>query len=329
MRAIVVTRYGGPEVLTVAELPTPTPGPGEVLARPSAIGVNFKDVYEREGRGKPSPPFTPGSEGAGTVTAVGEGVTSLVPGDRIAWCTAPAGYAEQVVVPVRAAVPLPTDITDRDAAALLLQGLTAHYLTTSTRPAREGGTALVHAAAGGVGRLLTQLLTRNGVKVIATVSTPAKAAAVRALGAWQALVTADGTDLAGQVRDLTGGRGVDVVYDGVGRDTFEAGLKALRPRGTFVLFGEASGPVPAFDPRLLASHGSLFLTRPTLNDHATDPAELLERSAELFGRLRGGEIDASIGGTYRLEEAAHAHRDLQQRRSTGKLLLSPVGEGSP
>ncbi|MGW1074195.1 quinone oxidoreductase family protein [Streptomyces sp. NPDC002537] len=320
MRAIVVTQYGGPEVLTVAERPAPAPGPGQVVARPSVIGVNFKDIYEREGRAKLSPPFVPGSEGAGTVTAVGEGVTSLAPGDRIAWCAAPGSYAEEVVVPARAAVPLPADITDQDAAAVLLQGLTAHYLTTSTHPMREGGTALVHAAAGGVGRLLTQLLTRHGVKVVATVSTPAKAADAEALGAWQTLVTTGGTDIAARVRDLTDGRGVDVVYDGVGHDTFEAGLKSLRPRGTFVLFGESSGPVSGFDPRLLAS---LFLTRPTLNDHATDPAELRERSAELFAWLRDGEIDVSVGGRYRLDEAVRAHQDLQQRRSTGKLLLTP------
>ncbi|MFD0382016.1 quinone oxidoreductase family protein [Streptomyces stramineus] len=219
--------------------------------------------------------------------------------------------------------PLPADVTDEDAAALLLQGLTAHYLTTSTHPVGEGGTALVHAAAGGVGRLLTQLLTRRGVKVVATVSTPAKAAAVQDLGAWRTVVTAGGTDIAARVRELTGGRGVDVVYDGVGRDTFEAGLTSLRPRGTFVLFGEASGPVPAFDPRLLASHGSLFFTRPTLNDHATDPEELRDRSAELFAWLRDGRIDVSVGGRYRLEDAARAHRDLQQRRTTGKLLLQP------
>ncbi|MEV6669855.1 quinone oxidoreductase [Streptomyces sp. NPDC051162] len=322
MRAIVVTQYGGPEVLSVATLPDPAPGPGEVVARPSAIGVNFKDIHEREGRAKSAPPFTPGSEGAGTVTAVGKGVTSLAPGDRIAWCAAPGSYAEQVVVPARAAVPLPVDITDESAAALLLQGLTAHYLTTSTHPAREGDTALVHAAAGGVGRLLTQVLTRHGVRVVATASTPEKAAAARRLGAWQTLVTADGTDIAARVREMTGGRGVDVVYDGVGRDTFEAGLKSLRPRGTFVLFGESSGAVPGFDPRLLAAHGSLFLTRPTLNDHATDPAELLARSSELFAWLRDGTVDVSVGGRYGLEEAGRAHDDLQGRRSTGKLLLT-------
>ncbi len=323
MRAIVVTQYGGPEVLTITAVPDPVPGPGEVVARPSAIGVNYKDIHEREGRAKSSPPFTPGSEGAGTVTAVGEGVTSLAPGDRIAWCTAPGSYAEQVVVPARAAVPLPADITDEDAAALLLQGLTAHYLTTSTHPVREGGTALVHAAAGGVGRLLTQLLTRRGVQVVATASTPEKAETARKLGAWQTLVTAGGTDIAARVREVTDGRGVDVVYDGVGRDTFEAGLKSLRPRGTFVLFGDSSGPVAGFDPRLLASHGSLFLTRPTLNDHATDPAELLARSAELFAWLRDGEIDISVGGRHPLKDAAQAHHDLQRRRSTGKLLLTP------
>ncbi|MCC3773233.1 alcohol dehydrogenase catalytic domain-containing protein, partial [Streptomyces sp. UNOC14_S4] len=196
-----------------AELPDPTPGPGELVVRTSVVGVNFKDVYEREGRAKPAPPFVPGSEGTGRVTAVGADVTSFSVGDRVTWCAAPGSYAEQVVVPARAAVPVPDDVTDEDATALLLQGLTAHYLTFSTHPAREGETALVHAAAGGVGRLLTQLLVHSGVRVIATASTPEKARQAEALGARHTLVTGGGIDIAARVRELTEGRGVDVVYD--------------------------------------------------------------------------------------------------------------------
>ncbi|MEU6236784.1 quinone oxidoreductase [Kitasatospora sp. NPDC047058] len=323
MRAVVVERPGGPEALVPTDRPAPEPGPGELVVRLAAAGVNFKDVYEREGRTGAAAPFVPGSEGAGTVVAVGADVHGPQVGDRVAWWAGPGSYAEQVVVRADATVPVPDDVSDTDAAAVLLQGLTAHYLVTSTYPAHEGESALVHSAAGGLGQHLTRLLAGQGVRVIGTVSTPDKVPAAEAAGA-AAVVVRDGTsDLAGQVRLLTGGDGVDVVYDGVGRDTFEAGLRSLRRRGTFVLVGAASGPVPALDPQALAGHGSLFLTRPTLVDHATDPAELRSRAAEVFRWLREGRIQVTVGGRYPLDQAARAHADLQSRRTTGKLLLLP------
>ncbi|MBC3839779.1 quinone oxidoreductase [Streptacidiphilus sp. 4-A2] len=323
MRAVVVDRPGGPEVLTGAERPDPVAGPGQLVVRLIAAGVNFKDVYEREGRTSAATPFVPGSEGAGTVLAVGPGVSGFGVGDRVAWWAAPGSYAEQVLVPADAAVLLPDDVSGEDAAALMLQGLTAHYLTTSTYPAAPGETALVHSAAGGLGQHLTRLLSGRGVRVLATVSTPEKAEVARALGADEVVIRGTGVDLAATVRELTKGRGVDVVYDGVGRDTFEAGLASLRPRGTFVLVGSASGPVPAFDPQSLAARGSLFLTRPTLVHHATDPVELRQRAAELFDWLRSGTIRVAVGGRYPLAEAERAHADLQSGRSVGKLLLLP------
>ncbi len=323
MRAVTATRHGGPEVLVLADRPDPTPGPGEVVVRLAAAGVNFKDVYEREGRTKAAVPFVPGSEGAGTVSQVGAGVEGLAVGDRVAWWSAPGSYAEQVLVPAASAVPLPDDISELDAAAVLLQGLTAHYLVTSVHETRKGGTALVHSAAGGLGLHLTRLLAGRGVRVLATVSTPEKAPTARAAGADEVIVRPEGPALAAAVRELTDGRGVDVVFDGIGRDTFEAGLASLRRRGTFVLVGAASGPVPPLDPQSLAAHGSLLLTRPTLADFATDPDELRSRAAELFDWLRSGLIEVSIGGRYSLDQASAAHTDLQSRRTTGKLLLLP------
>ena len=328
MRAVVAEAHGGPEVLTVAERPEPESGEDTLVVELAAAGVNFKDVYEREGRTPLRAPLVPGSEGAGTVLAAGPG-TGFAPGDRVAWCAAPGSYAERVAVPARAAVRVPDDIPLTDAAAILLQGLTAHYLTTSTHRAAEGETALVHAAAGGLGQHLVRLLSRRGVRVIGTVSTQEKAGTAKAAGAHDVIVRgvrgpSDASDgLAERVLALTGGRGVDVVYDGIGRDTFEAGLAALRRRGTFVLVGAASGPVPPFDPQRLAGLGSLFLTRPTLVDHASDPAELAERAAEVFSRLRGGVLEVAVGGRYRFDQAAQAHDDLQSRRTTGKLLLHP------
>ncbi|WFB09675.1 quinone oxidoreductase [Streptomyces sp. LX-29] len=329
MRAVVVERAGGPEVLVPTELPDPVPGPGELLVRLAVAGVNYKDVYERQAGSRATPPFVPGSEGAGTVLALGPGAEGFAVGDRVAWWAAPGSYAEQVIVPAAAAVPVPEDITAADAAAVLLQGLTAHYLTTSVHPAAKGETALVHSAAGGLGRHLTRLLTAQGVRVLATVSAPEKVEAARAAGAQEVLVRAeggalaDGGELAARVRELTDGRGVDVVYDGIGRDTFEAGLGAVRRRGLFVLVGSASGPAPALDPQSLASRGSLFLTRPTLVDYATDPDELRFRAAEVFDWLRDGRLELAVGGRYPLAEAARAHADLQSRRTTGKLLLLP------
>jgi NADPH:quinone reductase len=323
MRAVVVEQTGGPEVLVAADRPAPEPGPGQLVVRVAAVGVNFKDVYEREGRTKAATPFVPGSEGAGTVTAVGEGVTGTAVGDRVAWWAAPGSYAEQVAVRADAAVPVPDDISDTDAAAVLLQGLTAHYLITSTHPAREGETALVHSAAGGLGLHLTRLLAGLGVRVIGTVSSKEKAAVAREAGAHEVLVRDGELDLAARVRELTDGEGVHVVYDGVGRDTFEAGLHAVRRRGLYVLVGAASGPAPTFDPQALGPRGSIFLTRPTLADYATDPQELRSRAAEVFQWLREGRIRIAVGGRYSLEEAAEAHTDLMSRRTTGKLLLLP------
>lgn len=324
MRAVVVEQAGGPEVLTEAERPDPTPGPGQVVVQLAYAGVNFKDVYEREGRTRLAPPFVPGCEGAGTVLELGPEVSGVAVGDRVAWWAAPGSYAERVVVAADATVPLPADITEADAAAVLLQGLTAHYLTTSTYRAGEGESALVHAAAGGLGQHLTRLLAARGVQVLATVSTQAKAEVARAAGAHEVIVGADPSDLAPLVRKLTGSRGVDVVYDGIGLDTFKAGLESLRPRGTFVLVGAASGPAPTLDPQSLAALGSLFLTRPTLVDYATDPAELRSRAAELFDWMRTGAIQVAIGGRYTFAQAHQAHADLQSRRTTGKLLLTPA-----
>ncbi|GAA0491302.1 quinone oxidoreductase [Streptomyces olivaceiscleroticus] len=323
MQAVVVERFGGPEVLTVQDLPAPTPGPGEIVVRTSAIGVNFKDIYEREGRAAKPTPFIPGSEAAGRVLSVGPDTSDFAPGDRVAFWSAPGSYAEQVRLPARAAVPVPDDVSDEEAAALLLQGLTAHYLITSTYSAAEGETALVHAAAGGLGQLLTRLLSRRGVRVFGTVSTQEKAVAAKAAGVHDVVVVNDDTNVGSSLQDLVRGRGVDVVYDGVGRTTFEASLKVLRPRGTYVLVGAASGPVDPISPQDLAAHGSLFLTRPTLVDHATERSELLDRAHELFTWLRRGDVEPSIGGRYRLADAATAHTALQLRRSTGKLLLFP------
>ncbi|MFR9788586.1 quinone oxidoreductase family protein [Streptomyces sp. MB22_4] len=324
MRAVVAERHGGPDVLTETDRPDPRPGPGELLVRLTAAGINYKDVYEREGRAALRAPFVPGSEGAGTVLATGADVTGFRPGDRVAWCAAPASYAELVAVPAGAAVRVPDDIPDADAAATMLQGLTAHYLTTSTYRAAPGETALVHSAAGGLGQHLVRLLVRRGARVIGTVSAPAKAAAAEAAGAHHVIVRGGEPDeLTRRVLDHTDGRGADVVYDGIGRDTFEAGLAALRPRGTFVLVGAASGPVPPFDPQSLAPRGSLFLTRPTLVDHASDPDELTARAADVFRWLREGVLKTAIGGRYGFDRAAEAHADLQSGTTTGKLLLQP------
>ncbi|MEU9172352.1 quinone oxidoreductase [Streptomyces sp. NPDC048420] len=327
MRAVIAERHGGPEVLTVGRRPVRNPDRGELLVELTAAGVNFKDVYERQGTTPLKAPLVPGSEGAGVVLAVGADVAGVRPGDRVAWCQVPGSYAEQVLVPASAAVPVPDDIGDQDAAAIMLQGLTAHYLTTSTYDADKGEYALVHAAAGGLGQHLVRLLAGRGVRVIAAVSTPEKAAVTRAAGAHEVVIGAwnseNGAERAAQVRELTDGRGVDVVYDGVGRDTFDAGLAALRPRGVFVLLGAASGPVPPLDPQSLASRGSLYLTRPTLVHHATDPAELAARAGDVFAWLRDGTLSTAIAGRYPFEEASRAHEALQSRTTTGKLLLLP------
>jgi NADPH2:quinone reductase len=320
MRAVVVPTHGGPEVLTVEERPTPEPGPGQLLVDSAGAGVNFIDTYQRGGVYPVATPFVPGSEGAGRVSAVGPGVSGVAVGDRVAWMSAPGSYAEQVVVPADQAVPVPDGIPDDVAAGALLQGITAHYLAYSTYPVQPGDTALVHAGAGGVGLLLTQLVKQRGGRVIATVSTDEKEALARAAGADEVLRYEGFRDA---VRELTGGRGVDVVYDGVGKATFDASLESLRPRGMMVLFGGSSGQVPPFDPQRLNRLGSLYLTRPTTGAYIATREELTWRAGDIFEGIAAGKLDVRIGGRYALEEAGRAHEDLESRRTTGKLVLLP------
>ena len=320
MRAIQVTGHGGPEVLGTTDLPLPEPGPGDVRIRLEAAGVNFIDIYQRSGLYPLQPPFTPGMEGAGVVDAVGAGVTEVAAGARVAYAMTVGSYAEYAIVPAAAVVELPAAVSTRLGAAVFLQGLTAHYLAVSTVPLHPGSTALVHAAAGGVGRLLVQVAKRRGATVLATVSSAAKAAMVRALGADQVL---DYADFAAAARRATGGAGVDVVYDSVGRATFDGSLEALRRRGHLVSYGQSSGPVTDFQPARLSQAGSLYLTRPTLADYIADRDELLARSRELFAWMAAGELDVLIHREYPLAEAAAAHRALAGRATTGKLLLIP------
>jgi NADPH2:quinone reductase len=320
MRAVVVTRYGGPDVLEVREHPTPSPRAGQVLVEIEAVGVNYRDVYEREGRSAEPPPFVAGIEGAGRIAAVGEDVTGLAVGDRVAWVAAQGSYAEQVAVDAARAVPVPADVSGELAAAALLQGITAHYLATASYAVQPGDTVLVHAAAGGVGLLLTQIVALRGGRVIATTSGGQKATLARDAGA-DAVIGYEG--FARRVRELTRGEGVAAVYDGVGRATFDDSLASIRPRGTLVLYGAASGRVPPFDPMRLEESGSVFLTRPAIRDHTAGRAELLARADELFGWIRDGTLGVTIGRRYRLEEARRAQEDLAGRRTTGKLLLLP------
>jgi NADPH2:quinone reductase len=323
MRAVVVTKSGGPEVLVVQDLPTPDPGPGDLRVNVAAAGVNFIDVYYRTGAYQMPTPFIVGSEGAGVVSAVGTGVSDFQEGDHVAWAMVPgAGYAGQVIVPAGRAVPVPAGIDDETAGAVLLQGMTAHYLTRSTYPARPGETALVHAAAGGVGLLLTQVLTSMGVRVLATTSTESKAALALEAGAAE-IIRYDRDDVAAEVSRLTGAQGVDVVYDGVGQATFDGSINSLRPRGMFVLYGAASGKVAPVDPMLLSSKGSLFLTRPTLAHYAAARDELLERSRELFEWVAAGRLSVRVGARYTLDQARQAHEDLESRSTTGKSLIIP------
>ena len=328
MRVIIAERLGGPEVLSVAEREAPRPGPGQVVVEVAAAGVNFADIYQREGVGgyRPELPFVPGTEGAGTVIAVADGVTALAVGDRVTWtggAGGTGGYAEQVALPADRAVPVPEGISLQVAAAVILQGMTAHYLVTSTYPVRDGDVAVVHAAAGGVGLLLTQMVKRRGGTVIATTSGgPGGEKDELARNAGADYVTGYGgfRDVVDQV---TGDVGAHVVYDGVGKDTFDDSLAALRPRGMMVLYGAASGQVPPLDPQRLNSAGSLFLTRPTLAHYIADPAELQWRAGEVLDQVASGELDVRIGGSYPLADAARAQQDLAARRTTGKLLLIP------
>lgn len=324
MKAIRVDRLGGPDVLELVDVPVPPPGQGEALVRQTAAGVNFVDVYLRTGLYKRPLPFINGREGAGVVEAVGEGVIELKPGDRVAYAQTPnlGGYAELNAVPVRELVPIPGGIADRDACAVMLQGMTAHYLAADTFPLRPGHVALVHAAAGGVGSTLVQLAKARGATVIATVGSEEKAQLVRGFGADHVIIYAQ-RDFGEATRAIVGERAVDVVYDSVGKDTWERSLSLLSPRGMLVIFGNSSGPVPPVEPQRLAAAGSVFFTRPTLVDYIRTRDELVHRAFELFEAILARKLHVRIGATYPLAEAAQSHRDLEARKTTGKLLLIP------
>lgn len=322
MKAIVVAQTGGPDVLRAAELPDPSPGEGEVRVRVAAAGVNFIDVYERTGAYPVAVPFTPGREAAGLVDDVGPGVTDFAPGDPVAWATARGAYAGSAIVPADQLVAVPEGVELDTAAALLLQGLTAHYLSHDTFPVGPGQVALVHAAAGGVGLLLVQLAKQRGATVIGTVSTEDKATLARSAGA-DHVVRYTETDFVEATREYTRRQGVHVVYDSVGRTTFRGSLDCLRPRGMLVLYGQSSGPVEPVDPQVLNRKGSLFLTRPTLRDHVASRTELLSRAENLFHLVLAGALDVRIDHRFPLSRAGDAHRCLEERRSKGKVLLVP------
>jgi NADPH2:quinone reductase len=322
MKAIQVLATGGPEVLTLTDLPIPEPGPGQVLIRVEAVGVNFIEVYFRKGVYKASLPLTLGSEAAGTVEELGPGVTGFAAGDAVASVSVLGSYAEYALVPASLLVKTPEGLCPEQAAAAMLQGMTAHYLTHSTFPLKAGDTALIHAGAGGVGLLLTQMAVRLGARVIATVSTPAKAELSREAGAFQTILYTE-QDFEAEVKRLTGGKGVDVVYDSVGKTTFEGSLNCLRPRGMLALFGASSGPVPPFDLIQLSGKGSLFVTRPTLWHYIATRAELDWRSGDVLSWAAKGELKLRTEHVYPLVEAAQAQTDLEARKTTGKILLEP------
>jgi NADPH:quinone reductase len=323
MKAIRVHECGGPEVLRHDELPTPTPQAGEALVKIAAAGVNFIDVQHRAGRYKPpSLPFTLGSEAAGIVTAVGTGVSEVAVGDRVAYAMVLGSYAEYAAVPARRLVKVPANVELETAAAVMLQGLTAHYLTHSTYAVKPGDTVLVHAAAGGAGQLITQVARLRGATVYGTVGSEAKAAVARAAGA-AATIDYRSQDFEAEIKRLTNGRGVDVVYDSVGKDTFDKSLNCLRPRGLLALFGFSSGAVAPFDPAVLGAKGSLFLTRPGLNQYIATREELVGRAADLFAWLAAGDLKVAVDRIWPLAHAAEAHTALEARRTAGKLLLVP------
>ncbi len=322
MKAIEVKQPGGPESMQLVDLPIPQPKANEAVVKLAASGVNFIDVYVREGRYKAPLPVVPGQEGAGVVTAVGTDVKFVNAGDRVAWTSILGTYAEYVAVPADRLVPVPEGISDQQSAAAMLQGMTAHYLSHDTYPLKQGETALIHAAAGGVGLLLVQMGHNIGARVIATVSTEEKAKLARDAGADEVILYTQ-VDFEAETKRLTSGKGVHVVYDSAGKTTFEKGLNILRPRGMMVLFGGSSGAVPPFDPMVLAHKGSLYLTRPTLVTYITTREELLARSASVFGMISAGKLKLRVEHTYPLAEAQRAHRDLESRKTTGKLLLIP------
>jgi len=324
MRVVQVAATGGPEVLDVVDLPDPDPGPGELLVDVAAAGVNFIDTYKRRGIYPVDPPFVPGEEGVGRVAAVGPGdAGEFAVGDRVVWANVPGGYAERVAVPAAVAVPVPDPISDEVAVGAYLQGMTAHFLVTDCAPVGPGDSVLVHAAAGGVGLLLTQLAAARGARVLATVSTAEKEKLARGAGAAEVLRSDEVDDLAVAVHALTGGDGVPIAFDGVGRDTFDASLASLRRRGLLVLYGAASGPVPPVDPMRLNRAGSVYLTRPTLHHYVATRRELVDRAAAVFAAVADGSLHVRIGHRYPLDRAADAHADLEGRRTTGKVLLVP------
>jgi NADPH:quinone reductase len=322
MKAVQVNRVGGPEALELVDLPIPQPQPDDVVVKVAAAGVNFIDVYYREGRYKAQLPFIVGQEGAGTVSAVGANVKTVKVGDRVAWCTQLGSYAEYAALPASRVVPVPAGLTDQQAAAAMLQGMTAHYLSHDTYPLKKGETALVHAAAGGVGLLLVQMAHNIGVRVIATVSTDEKAELARNAGADDVILYSL-QDFEIETKRLTSGQGVDVVYDSVGKTTFEKGLNLLKPRRMMVLFGASSGAVPPFDLIQLSQKGSLYVTRPTLVNYIATREELVARSSAVFQMIISGKLKLRIEHTYPLSEAQQAHRDLESRKTTGKILLIP------
>ena len=324
MRAIQIQRFGGPEVLELRDLPNPVPQPGQALVRVHTSGVNFVDVYFREGKYKAPLPFIPGGEGSGHIEVLGDGVTDFSIGDAVAWLGSVGSYAEAVVVPADRLVRIPAGLDLQNAAALMVQGITAYYLSHLTFALKPGHTALVHAAAGGVGLLLTQMAKRAGAVVIATVSTQEKATFAREAGADEVIIYTE-SQFDEEVKRITKGVGLDVVYDGVGQSTFEQSLKCLRRRGLLVLYGAASGPVPPFDLLRLSTMGSLFVTRPISFDYVRTREELTSVTGSVFGIFTAGQLNVPISHVYPLKDAAQSHRDLESRKTTGKLLLSIVG----
>ncbi|MGA2964593.1 MAG: quinone oxidoreductase [Terriglobales bacterium] len=322
MKAIQVKQTGGPEAMELVDLPVPQPKANEALVKIQAAGVNFIDVYYREGRYKAAAPFVLGQEAAGVVSAVGSAVHEVVAGDRVAYTMAMGSYAEYAAVAADRLVKIPEGVGEREAAAAMLQGMTAHYLAHDTYPLKKGETALIHAAAGGVGLLLVQMAHNLGVRVIATVSTEEKAKLARAAGADEVILYTQ-ADFEAETKRLTGGKGVDVVYDSVGKTTFDKGLNLLRPRGMMVLYGGSSGAVEPVDPLVLTQKGSIFLTRPSLGNYIATAQELQQRADAVFGMIDNGKLKLRIEHVYPLAEARQAHRDLEGRKTTGKLLLLP------
>jgi NADPH2:quinone reductase len=322
MKAIQVNQPGGPEALELVELPVPQPKVNGAVVKIAASGVNYIDVTLRSGAYKAPLPFIAGQEGSGVITAVGDEVKSLKIGDRVAWSGILGSYAEYVAAPAEALVPVPADVSERDAAAAMLQAMTAHYLCNDAYPLKAGETALVHAAAGGVGLLLVQMAHHRGARVLGTVSSEQKAKLAREAGADEVILYTQ-TDFEATTKQLTGGTGVDVVYDSVGKATFDKSMNVLRPRGMLVLFGASSGPVPPVDPQMLAQKGSIYMARTTLAHFTATRAELLARSGAVFAMIAGGKLKLRIAHIYPLGQAQQAHRDLEERKTTGKLLLIP------